>query len=91
MKRVAVKFCGNCNPHIDIRALYLILRSAGICEFLPVDHPQCEYLLVLSGCPTDCATRPPFAGKVIVVAGAALNNIPCPEDALAGKILQLLT
>ncbi|MHB1126407.1 MAG: hypothetical protein ACYC2T_05540 [Bacillota bacterium] len=91
MKRVAVKFCGNCNPHINTGSLYLNLRGqADGFEFVPVESPEYECLLVISGCPVDCATRPHYGGKVIIVAGPAVNCIPSREDELAGKVLQLL-
>jgi hypothetical protein len=89
--RVGLKFCGNCNPLLDIHALLQALKTnlseASFVSF--ADEGGYDVLLVLSSCPSDCATRPPFAGPVIEVTSASVNRWPVPEGDLADVISSL--
>ena len=61
--KVAVKFCGNCNPHISPKDILkgiktdLEKRGAQI-EWVPLAEADTDVLLVISGCEVDCASRP---------------------------------
>lgn len=83
MFRVGVKFCGNCNPRISGRAL-LDQVKANMTEtlWLQADNPKKDALLIISGCPVDCATRPDWKGPTVVTAGETVNSISCALDDL---------
>jgi hypothetical protein len=89
-KRVGVKFCGNCNPHVSTETIYRqIKESLGnnpYIEFLHWEEPQLDCLLVLSGCPADCANRPDFIGYEIVVAGKSVARTSCAMEIIADKV-----
>lgn len=84
--RLWVKYCGGCNPHIDRTALVqqvtallhektgqaVDLAYAG--DSLPL--PPDGVLLIVSGCPTDCAARPAGADRypTVVVAGTTIQG-----------------
>lgn len=90
--KVGVKFCGNCNPHIDMPGLFrdLATRSPAP-SFVRWDAEEYDVLLVLSGCPVDCTTRPPFAGPVVVVTNESIDRWPVPERELPAAILAALS
>jgi len=80
MITIGVKYCGNCNPVIDSKK---ILEETIKClpeyQFVVPDK-NITALLVLSGCESDCATRPDLQVKTIVVAGLSVDCIPCKEE-----------
>jgi hypothetical protein len=86
--KVGVKFCGNCNPQVDMPELFKRSIAQGLeVTFVRWDNDK-EYdvLLVLSSCPVDCATRPSFAGPVIVATSEAVDRWPTTEDELPTAI-----
>lgn len=89
---VGVKFCGNCNPEIDSSALLARLKEeAGErVVFTGYSCEQKDMLLVLSGCPVDCAERPDFSGPVITVAGDTVQLKKCPEEDLRRVVLEYI-
>jgi len=93
-KRVGVKFCGNCNPQAETTEILQQIKAtpAGrASEFVPWDRPDLNMLIVLSGCPVDCAARPPGQLPSIVVAGESVNLQPCAQDRIAGAVALLLS
>ncbi len=88
--KIGLKLCGSCNPHIQVGQLYReikeeALRSGLEIEFRPWDEPGCELLLVISGCPADCAERPAHPIREVAVAGETLNRNPCSREHLAKR------
>lgn len=89
--RVGVKFCGNCNPYIDMPALVgdMAAQAAGV-TFVRWEDAGYDVLLVLSSCGCDCATRPPFAGPVIIATSEAVDRWPVAAEELPAAILATL-
>lgn len=87
---VGVKFCGNCNPDIDSKALLARLKEEVREKVNLVGHSSetKDLVLVLSGCPVDCAERPDFSGPVVVVAGETVQLKKCPEKDLPQIVLE---
>lgn len=94
MIRIGVKYCGNCNPQINspeiIRALGNLLPEEY--RFIPWAQGDYRVLIVMGGCPADCADRPEFSGPLISVAGKhvdlqAVEEKDIPE-VLLSKIIQ---
>ena len=85
--KVGVKFCGNCNPHIDTVSLYKQL-AAEMNDIEFVYHGEGDYnlLLVLSGCEVDCAARPDRKNTEVVVAGATVNRLPVSREHLLEEV-----
>lgn len=70
--RIAMKFCGGCNPEIDRGALALGVREelAGRVLWVPGDE-EAELLLIINGCRTACADQAETrAGRPAVVVSA---------------------
>ena len=90
--KVGVKFCGNCNPHVDMPGLLKNLAAAAEgATFVRWDDDGYDILLVLSGCPVDCASRPDFGGRVIVATSEAVDRWPTAACDLPAAILAALT
>ncbi|GAB6172119.1 hypothetical protein JCM15765_15970 [Paradesulfitobacterium aromaticivorans] len=86
--KIGLKYCGNCNPAINTGELAAKLK----CEFpnkqfVRWDEDGIKVLIVLSGCARDCATRPPFTGPVIVVAGQTFNGWEVASNQLLNRIV----
>lgn len=94
--KVGVKFCGNCNPHLPAKEVFqeikekLIKKGAKV-EFVPWDDQAKEILLVLSGCPVDCASRPEGDYEEVVVAGESVNRVSMGRGEIPEKIAEILT
>jgi len=87
---VGVKFCGNCNPHIDsLDILGQVKEILPNCRFVTHEEPM-DVLLVMVGCPINCAEYSDFTGPVVAVAGETLNLIECPANRLALEIANAL-
>ncbi len=86
-KRVAVVYCGGCNPHID--------RTAVAAE-LPADDPDVRpgATVHLSGCPRACASQHLLTDRddpsTVVVAGEFVDGVPTPAAELAPAIMRKL-
>lgn len=92
---VGVKFCGNCNPGIPAQQVLAELKSEIVQQglalsFVHWDSPAIDLLLVLSGCPVDCASRPEASFTEIIVSGEAVNRASCSRENIPGKILSIL-
>lgn len=88
MKRVAVKYCGGCNPQIERSGFVDELGKELDGEIhLTVDYGAEEFELgvMVCGCPVACANRPGKRAAVqnwIVVAGAAVDTATMHENKL---------
>ena len=90
MFKVGVKFCGNCNPVINSKEILAKLtRLLPECKFT-VPGVNVTALLILSGCETDCATRPDFNVDTIVVAGLSVDLVPCSEEYIPELVVKKL-
>lgn len=93
--KVAVKFCGNCNPHISPKDILkgiktdLEKRGAQI-EWVPLAEADTDVLLVISGCEVDCASRPQGDYEEITVAGESVNSTYCSPDGLPTEVAKIL-
>ncbi|MGI6096520.1 MAG: hypothetical protein ACOYBM_00145 [Dethiobacteria bacterium] len=87
--KVGVKFCGNCNPHIDTISLYRELVYSLPTEFVNYED-EYELLLVLSACEVDCAARPGRGHPELVVAGSTINRLPAGKKDLLNELKEQL-
>ena len=92
--RIGVKFCGNCNPRLDMPELLTALAAEAAAEgvhFVRWDDPGgYEVLLVLNSCQVGCATLPEFTGPHIVVTSESVRNWPVREEDLPAAILDAI-
>ncbi len=92
--RVGFKFCGNCNPGIDAKAIYKEIaeniNKSGCMDIVTKNDQELDVLIVISGCPIDCAERPQNAIRIISVAGESVDFVNCLPEKIAGVVLQKL-
>ena len=77
--RVAIKFCGGCNPIIDRGKLARSIREhlTGLVRWVPPEE-EVDLLLIISGCLTACVDRPEVterAAEYLAIAGSRIVSI----------------
>lgn len=92
--RVALKFCGSCNPEIDLSNLagrlrkYLSTRKD--IELLPAGSAGIELQIVLCGCLRACADSDEFKQQArhnIIVAGERLEGARYDETQIYAALI----
>lgn len=86
--KIGVKFCGSCNPRIHTGEIFrririMVEQKSAPVAFVSPDTPGISALLVISGCPHDCAQRPVTPLPEVAVSGENLNLKPCGRERLA--------
>jgi len=66
--RIAVKYCGGCNPNYDRVALaeQLLERLFGMTELVTGDKVP-DLVIAIEGCPTACADLTQYEGLEVVI------------------------
>lgn len=85
MLRVALKFCGGCNPDYDRVAVAESIRArlANRVEFVTTgDGSGVDIVLVLAGCETACPDLDLFAGPEIITISSRRNSDDVIESIL---------
>lgn len=90
-RKIGVKFCGSCNPQIDTKEMYLeINRMLTDAELVPWNEAEGTDLLVICGCPVNCAQRPNGILKEVTIAGKTVNYSPCDVDNIPHEAVRYL-
>lgn len=59
--RAAIKYCGSCNPCIDLTRIAQEFRARAEARgvtFVPLDAEEIDLVVILNGCVVACANRP---------------------------------
>jgi sulfite reductase beta subunit-like hemoprotein len=87
--KVALKYCGSCNPRVDLRriASYLTRRAEerGDFQLVPPSDESIDVVVILCGCPRACGNKEGVkarAKRSLVTAGESVNRQPVPESEL---------
>lgn len=90
---IALKYCGSCNPQIDLSAqagrVRQFVASRGDIELVPYDSPGIDLLILLCGCPRACADKEEIksqARHIILISGEAVNHEKCHEKDLPHSV-----
>jgi hypothetical protein len=79
LPRLAIKFCGGCNPLLDRGFISKIIREILREEVSWVDWGEdMDLLLILNGCPASCADRPDVQKKcrhTLIISGEFVSGI----------------
>ncbi|HUH67157.1 MAG TPA: hypothetical protein VLZ07_12050 [Syntrophales bacterium] len=86
-KRVALKYCGGCNPEFDRVEYYRRIKvvAGDSIEWVTLDDPGLEAVLLIMGCPTACPERTFAVADMNVVS--IRDNTGAPED-IVKKLLK---
>ena len=97
MRKLAVKYCGGCNPSIDRTELagklaVLLAERNADWKLVALKDNAYDAVLLVNGCPVGCVqkqfvheTRP-----VIMVAGESIQREKVAEAALPEKVAEIL-
>ena len=97
MRKLAVKYCGGCNPSIDRTELVgklavLLAERDADWKLVTLKDNADDAVLLVNGCPVGCVqkqflneTRP-----VILVAGESIQREKVAEAALPEKVAEIL-
>ncbi len=92
--RIAVKYCGNCNPEIDSpRIIGRWIKTLGNDEitFHPEGKRQADLLVIICGCRKACVDRPEIramGGQIILIKGRRMGGLSSGEVKLARRLIQ---
>jgi hypothetical protein len=90
---IALKYCGSCNPEIDLSSLAGQVRNLTSAreyiQFVPFATAGLDLLVILCGCRRACADKEENksqAKRHLIIAGESLDGSPRSEKQLASLI-----
>jgi hypothetical protein len=97
LAKIALKYCGSCNPRVDLRRiarhLSVLAESRGDFQLVPLSEDDIDVVVILCGCPRACGNKEEVCarGKIsIFTAGESVNRHAVPEAELPATIEQEL-
>lgn len=89
--KIGVKFCGNCNPYVDmVSMLSKIKESVPNAEFVSWEVEIYSLLILLSGCPSGCVTIPDYSGPKTMITSNSINYSEVGAERLLDETLKVL-
>lgn len=92
--KVAIKYCGSCNPVINLSGAGRDLRNAiGSDDSLLLvspDRGDIDTMVILCGCARSCANREEIrnrAKSVILTAGETIDMRPVAEEDICAAVM----
>lgn len=95
--RFAIRYCGSCNPHIDLRWVGEELQEKAKsinAQLVSSQANNIDLMVILCGCPKACGDKLETRGSAkecLVVAGETVNRTPAAEKDLPELLFKLLT
>ena len=97
MRKLAVKYCGGCNPAIDRTELagklaVLLAERNADWKLVTLKDNAYDAVLLVNGCPVGCVQKQflPETRPVILVAGESVQRERAAEAALPEKVAEIL-
>jgi hypothetical protein len=95
--KVALKYCGSCNPYVDLariaRYLTKVSKERGDFQLVPLAENDIDIVVILCGCPRACGNKSEVrarADKSLLTAGESINGRHVPEAHLPSAVEQEL-
>ena len=95
--RVALKFCGCCNPQVDLgriaQHLAELAEEPGEFQLVPLAEGNIDIAVILCGCPRACGNKEEVRAKAqqsLVLAGERLDGELLTEKQLPGAVQEKL-
>jgi hypothetical protein len=93
--KVALKYCGSCNPQVELGPIARRLRElvASAVTFVPLAGGEADLVIILNGCLTACADRPDvreMARDSVILAGESIETQAVPEGQLAERLAEII-
>jgi hypothetical protein len=92
--RIAVKYCGNCNPEINSpRIIDQWMRTVKDDEivFQPEGKKPADLLIIMCGCKKACVDRPEtraMGKRIILIRGKWIEGLDVAESELKNELLR---
>ena len=93
--KVALKYCGSCNPEIELsdigHKIEEALQEAPDIEVVPHRSKPIAVMLILCGCRKACADKKRIrkrADHCIVMAGETVDLVPVAEKDLPSQVIK---
>ena len=93
--KVALKYCGSCNPHVDLSRiachLVKVAEEWGDFQLVPLSEDDIDVVVILCGCPRACGNKEEVrarAKRSLVVAGESLCGRVVSEACLLSAVEQ---
>jgi sulfite reductase beta subunit-like hemoprotein len=91
--KVALKYCGSCNPCVDLRRiarhLAQVAEERGDFQLVPLSENDIDVVVILCGCPRACGNKEEvkaLAKRSLVTAGESVNRRAVPESELPAVV-----
>ncbi|MBA7661288.1 hypothetical protein ES703_69303 [subsurface metagenome] len=95
--KVTLKYCGSCNPLIDLiqigNKLKEAIENAPELQRVSPDDDPIDVVVILCGCPRKCGDKESFhklAAHSIVIAGGMVDLMPTAEKDIPEQVMQKL-
>ncbi|MFZ5642869.1 MAG: hypothetical protein ACOY46_04665 [Bacillota bacterium] len=90
--KVAVKYCGGCNPEIDRENIISRLTAETGLDIYHFNESaeRPDILIAVNGCPRGCLMPGPAGfqdGKVIVIAGLSIDCWPVTQEEMTSRLI----
>jgi len=93
--KVALKYCGSCNPQIDTSEIGNSLKEAfrkdDSLSLVSPEDSNIDVIVILCGCARACGDTEEIGGRVprsIVVAGEAISMTPVAEKDISTEVIR---
>ena len=87
--KVALKYCGSCNPRVDLRRiarhLAKVAEERGDFQLVPLSENDIDVVVILCGCPRACGNKEEVTARArrsLFTAGESVNRQAVPESEL---------
>jgi hypothetical protein len=91
--KVALKYCGSCNPNVDLtsiaRHLAKVAEAHGDFQLVPLSEDTIDVVVILYGCPRACGNKAEVrarANQILLTAGESINGRPVTEAQLPSNV-----
>lgn len=95
--RVSLKYCGSCNPLIDLskigNELKEAIRKDNNLKLVSLEDNDIDTMIILCGCPRACGNKAEIRAKAtrsIVVAGETIDMVPVTEKDISTAVMKKL-
>ncbi|MCJ7515946.1 MAG: hypothetical protein MUO89_08315 [Dehalococcoidia bacterium] len=95
--KVALKYCGSCNPRVDLRRiarhLAKVAEERGDFQLVTLSENDIDVVVILCGCPRACGNKEEVrarARRCLFTAGESVNRRAVPETELTAAVEQEL-
>ena len=95
--KVALKYCGSCNPYVSLTGLAYhlahVAEERGDFQLVPLSENDVDVVVILCGCPRACGDKEEVKARAkhnLVVAGESIKRKPVAKKYLQSAVEQEL-